>query len=96
MGKAIKFKEGKEKEVPAVNHYDNTARLQTVTKEDNELYYNLIKRWHEISGVPIVLNTSFNDREPIVETPGDGIKCFLNTNIDHMYFLEYGILLSKK
>lgn len=96
MGKAIKFKEGKEKEVPAVNHVDNTARLQTVTKEDNELYYNLIKRWYEISGVPIVLNTSFNDREPIVETPEDGIKCFLNTNIDHMYFLKHGILLSKK
>ena len=96
MGKAIKFKEGKEKEVPAVNHYDNTARLQTVTKEDNELYYNLIKRWHEISGVPIVLNTSFNDREPIVETPEDAIKCYLNTNIDHVYFLEHGILLSKK
>ena len=96
MGKAIKFIDGKEKEVPAVNHVDNTARLQTVTKEDNELYYNLIHRWNEISGVPIVLNTSFNDREPIVETPGDGIKCFLNTNIDHMYFLEYDLLLTKK
>ena len=53
------------------------------TKEDNELYYNLIKRWHEISGVPIVLNTSFNDREPIVETPEHAINCFLRTDIDY-------------
>lgn len=96
MDKAIKFKPGKEKEVPAVNHYDNTARLQTVTKKNNELYYNFIKEWCEISGVPILLNTSFNDREPIVETPEDGIKCFLNTKIDHLYFLEYDILVTEK
>jgi len=96
MDKAIRFKPGKEKEVPAVNHYDNTARLQTVTEKNNKLYYDFIKEWNKISGVPILLNTSFNDREPIVETPEDGIKCFLNTKIDHLYFLEYEILVTEK
>ncbi len=95
MDKAIKFLPGKEKQVPAVNHYDNTARLQSVSKNNNPLYYEFIKKWYDLSGVPIVLNTSFNDREPIVETPEDGLKCFLNTQIDHIYFLKYGVLVTK-
>jgi carbamoyltransferase len=96
MSKVINFKPEMGKKVPAVNHFNGSARLQTVTEQDNKLYYNLLKEWNEISGVPILLNTSFNDREPIVETPNDAIKCFLNTDIDHLYFLEYELLVSKK
>ena len=96
MSKVIKFKPEMGKKVPAVNHFDGTARLQTVTIEDNKPYYELLKEWNDISGVPILLNTSFNDREPIVETPNDAIKCFLNTDIDHLYFLEHNILVSKR
>jgi len=96
MSKVINFKPEMGKKVPAVNHFNGSARLQTVTEQDNKFYYNLLKEWNEISGVPILLNTSFNDREPIVETPNDAIKCFLNTDIDHLYFLEYELLVSKK
>jgi len=80
---------------PAVEHVDGTARVQTVNKEQNEKYYNLIHKFYEKTGVPILLNTSFNDREPICETPEHSIDCFLRTNIDYLYFPEYNILVSK-
>lgn len=96
MSFAIKFRDNKAKQVPAVVHYDNTGRLQTVEKTQNLWYYNFLKKWEGISGVPILLNTSFNDREPIVETPKHAIDCFTRTNIDHLYFYDFGILLSKK
>ncbi len=95
MSVALKFKEGMGEKVPAVLHHDYTARLQTVKKEDNEWYYNFIDKFRKKTGVPIVLNTSFNDREPIVETPEHGLDCFLRTNIDYLYFRDYGILVSK-
>ena len=82
--------------MPAVVHHDGTARLQTVTENDNKWYYNLIKKFQDKTGVPIVLNTSFNDREPIVETPEHAINCFLGTNIDYLYFYELGILVERK
>lgn len=96
MGFVIKFKEDVIDKVPAVVHYDGSGRLQTVREEDNEWFYGLLKKWHEKSGVPILLNTSFNDREPIVETAEDAIKCFLGTEIDHLYFFDEKILLSKR
>ena len=69
--------------VPAITHEDNTARVQTVTQDVNERYYNLIKAFDKITGVPMVLDTSFNIAdEPIVETPFDAIRCFLKTDID--------------
>ena len=95
MNLAMKFKEGMSEKVPAVVHFDDTARLQTVSKEDNEWYYNFIDIFRQKTGVPIVLNTSFNDREPIVETPEHALDCFLRTNIDYLYFRDYGILASK-
>ena len=82
--------------VPAIVHFDRTARLQTVTKKDNKWYYNLLVNWNEKSGVPILLNTSFNDKEPICETPTHALNCFLGTEIDFLYFADYGILASKK
>lgn len=92
----LKFKEEKKSLVPAVVHQDGTARLQTVRKEDNEWYYNLLLKWKEKSGVPIILNTSFNDREPICEDASHSIKCFLGTRIDYLFFPEYSIILSRK
>ena len=95
MNVAMKFKDGMSEKVPAVVHFDDTARLQTVSKEDNEWYYNFIDNFRSKTDVPIVLNTSFNDREPIVETPQHALDCFLRTNIDYLYFRDYGILVSK-
>ena len=96
MTQVIKWKKDKKNLVPAVVHYDGSARLQTVTKNDNFWYYNFIKKWERKTGVPIVLNTSFNDSEPIVESPEDALRCFLKTNIDHLYFFDYQILVCKK
>ncbi|MHA1987685.1 MAG: carbamoyltransferase C-terminal domain-containing protein [Promethearchaeota archaeon] len=95
MSIVIKFKENMKDKVPAVVHKDNSARLQTVTKNDNEWYYNFIKKWEKKTGIPIILNTSFNDREPIVETPEHAIKCFLSTEIDYLYFYDYQILVER-
>lgn len=69
--------------LPAITHVDGSGRLQTVSKEQNELYYNVIKRFGELSGIPILINTSFNIRgEPIVCTPQDAYKCMMGTGID--------------
>jgi carbamoyltransferase len=70
-------------EVPAITHVDGTARVQTVSRDSNLAYWQLIKRFEEITGVPMVVNTSFNDNnEPIVCSPEDAIRCFLNTDLD--------------
>jgi carbamoyltransferase len=69
--------------VPAITHEDNTARVQTVTREENERYYDLIKAFEARTGVAMLLDTSFNVAgEPIVETPEDAIRCFFSTDID--------------
>ena len=96
MSFVLKFNEDKAGKVPAVVHYDGSARLQTVSKNDNDWYHGLLKKWHQKSSVPILLNTSFNDREPICETPDHAIDCFLRTNIDKLYFYDYGISVSKR
>ena len=95
MQYVLKFKEDKKDLVPAVVHEDGTARLQTVSKEDNEWYYSFLTKWKEASGVPIILNTSFNDREPICENAEHAIRCFLGTQIDHLFFPEYNIILTR-
>jgi len=80
--------------VPAITHVDQTARVQTVTKEDNGIYYDLIKEYYKLTRIPVILNTSFNVAgEPIVETPEDAIKCFLSTRID---YLVLGDIILKK
>ena len=58
--------------------------------------YSFILKFKEKTGVPIVLNTSFNDREPIVETPEHAINCFLGTDIDYLYFRDFGLLVKMK
>jgi carbamoyltransferase len=96
MSFVFHFKEEVRDKVPAVVHLNGTARLQTVTENDNKWYYNFIKKWHKKSGVPIILNTSFNDREPICEFPEHAINCFLRTEIDYLYFYDEKILVRKK
>lgn len=70
------------KRLSAVNHEDNTGRLQTVTREENALYYDLISAFEKRTGTPVLLNTSFNENEPIVRTPEEAIDCFLRTKMD--------------
>ena len=82
MIKVYPIKEDKRKVIPAVTHVDGTGRLQTVSKEENPLYYKLIKEFEKITGVPVVLNTSFNENEPIVCTPDEALDCFLRTKMD--------------
>ncbi|MBI1983198.1 MAG: carbamoyltransferase [Acidobacteria bacterium] len=76
--------------IPAVTHVDGTARLQTLTRDRNGHFYDLVNAFHGTSGVPVVLNTSFNMAgEPIVETPEDAIRCFLSTEIDALLLGEF-------
>ncbi len=96
MGFVFKIKKEKLGIAKAIEHFDGTARIQTVREDQNPIYFNLITKFHEKTGIPMVLNTSFNDREPICETPGHSINCYLGTNIDYLYFPEFEILVSKK
>ena len=77
-----KIKPAWRKRLAAVNHVDDTGRLQSVTQEENPLYYDLIKKFEEKTGLPIVLNTSFNENEPIVCSPDEAIDCYLRTKMD--------------
>ncbi len=72
-------------EIPAVTHVDGSGRLQTVSREVNSRYYQLIADFAELTGVPVLLNTSFNENEPIVCTPDHAIECFLKTRMDALY-----------
>jgi carbamoyltransferase len=78
-------------EIPAVTHVDGSGRLQTVTREMNPRYYQLIEDFYKLTGVPVVLNTSFNENEPIVCTPRDAIDCFLKTRMDVLYIGNYAV-----
>lgn len=78
--------------IPAPLHVDGTARLQTVKPEANPRYWRLIKAFHQITGVPLVLNTSFNDNEPIVNRPEEALDCFQRTQIDALVLGDYLII----
>jgi carbamoyltransferase len=70
-------------QIPAVRHVDNTARIQTINREQHPLYYDLLKAFQARTGVPVLVNTSFNTRgEPIVCTPRDAIECFWSSPLD--------------
>lgn len=73
----------------AVNHVDDTGRLQTVAREENPLYYDLIRKFDERTGIPVILNTSFNENEPIVCEPSEAIECFLRTKMDVLVIGSY-------
>jgi carbamoyltransferase len=82
MVQAYKIKPEQRERIPAVTHQDGTGRLQTVERDVHPLYWGLLKRFGDISGVPILINTSFNENEPIVNTPAQAIDCFQRTNMD--------------
>ncbi len=90
MIKTYQVVEGMGTVIPAVTHVDNTARVQTVTELENPFYYNVIKEFKELTGVSVVLNTSFNIRgEPIVNTPIDAVRCYFGTGIDALAMPPY-------
>lgn len=79
----------KRKELCAVNHVDDTGRLQTVSREENPLYYDLIDAFRRKTGIPVILNTSFNENEPIVCAPAEAIDCFKRTRMDGLAIGPY-------
>lgn len=85
--------EDKRSIIPSTTHVDGTGRIQTVTREGNAVFYELIEAFRKLTGVPVVLNTSFNIKgEPIVESPEDAIRCFLGTQIDCLAIDDYLVL----
>jgi carbamoyltransferase len=85
----------KRSDIPAVTHWDYSARIQTVHREGSPLYHEIIRCFEELTGCPVIVNTSFNVRgEPIVCTPADAYRCFARTEIEYLY-LE-GFWLDKK
>jgi carbamoyltransferase len=82
MEKVFLIKKEKRSEIPAVTHVDGTGRLQSVDKEISPRYYALIEAFRKKTGVPILLNTSFNENEPIVNSPSEALDCYLRTNMD--------------
>ena len=85
----------KRTDVPAITHVDNSARIQSVSREQNQRYYDIIKAFYEKTGCPVIINTSFNVRgEPIVMSPKDAFNTFLNTFMDYLVLGNF--LISKK
>ncbi|HTB22793.1 MAG TPA: carbamoyltransferase C-terminal domain-containing protein [bacterium] len=82
MMHVVRIREAKRGALAAVTHEDSTGRLQTVTSELNPRYYALIERFGRLSGTPVVLNTSFNENEPVVDTPRQAVACYLRNDID--------------
>jgi carbamoyltransferase len=89
MVMAYKIRPKQRVRIPAVTHGDGTGRLQTVDRAVNPLYWKLISRFEDITGVPVLLNTSFNENEPIVQTPAQAIDCFLRTQMDVLSIGSY-------
>ena len=89
MMKVYKFKPEKQHLVPAVCHVDGSGRLQSINNERNGRYYRLIKKFHELYKVPMLLNTSFNENEPIVRTIEESLNCFLRTKMDLLVIEDY-------
>jgi carbamoyltransferase len=82
MLQVYQIREEKRAQIPAVTHVNGSGRLQTVTEAQNARYYHLIQAFRELTGVPLVLNTSFNENEPVVNTPAEALDCFLRTKMD--------------
>jgi carbamoyltransferase len=92
---AVSCKEGVEEKIPSIIHVDGSCRIQTVTEEENPLYYKIIKAFKEKTGVPIIFNTSFNlGGEPLVETLEDALWTLQQSDIQYLYLPEYGKLLT--
>jgi len=96
MLKVYKFNDGRGNVVPAVMHVDGTGRLQTVDEKDSPLYWKLIKAFEKETGVPVILNTSFNENEPIVCTPEEAISVLNRTKMDALVMGDCLVLKSEK
>jgi carbamoyltransferase len=94
MLKVFPIREDRRSMVPAVTHVDGTGRLQTVSRQTNPRYYALIEAFRRITGVPMVLNTSFNENEPVVCRPEEALDCFLRTKMDLLVLGDY--LISRR
>ena len=91
---AVNCKDGVAEKIPSVIHVDGTCRIQTVNREQNPLYYRLIEKFKEITGLPIIFNTSFNlGGEPLVETLEDALFTLSNSQLEYLYMPEYGKLI---
>ena len=82
MLKIFQARELAKRTIPSVVHVDDTCRVQTVNKQDNEEFYNLIDKFYQLTQTPVILNTSFNENEPIVLTPNEAFDCFDRTDMD--------------
>jgi carbamoyltransferase len=89
MVQAYRIRTSKRDRIAAVTHEDGTGRLQTVERNVNPLYWSLIDRFRQITGVPVLLNTSFNENEPIVNTPRQALDCFVRTQMDVLVIGPY-------
>lgn len=94
---AMNCQPGVESKIPAIIHEDGTCRIQTVTRDQNLHYYDLIREFYDQTGVPIIFNTSFNlGGEPLVETLDDAVRTLANSEIEYLYLPEYQILITVK
>jgi len=85
----FKIRPEKRAQLCAVNHVDNTGRLQSVARDENHLYYDLISAFDRKTRIPVLLNTSYNENEPIVNTPAEAIDCFKRTKMDVLAMGHY-------
>jgi len=94
---AVNCQPGIAEKIPSIIHVDGTCRIQTVNKDQNEHYYNLIKAWKEKTGLSIIFNTSFNlGGEPLVETLDDAVRTLKHSDIEYLYLPEYKKLITLK
>jgi carbamoyltransferase len=94
---AVNCQPGVEEKIPSIIHVDGTCRIQTVSEQDNPLYYQIIKTFKEKTGVPIIFNTSFNlGGDPLVETLEDALWTLQQSQIEYLYLPEYSKILKIK
>lgn len=82
MSEVLQVRQDKRHLIPAVTHIDGSSRVQTVSRQANPRFHRLIDAFRELTGVPMLLNTSFNENEPVVCTPHQALDCFLRTQMD--------------
>jgi len=92
MMQVFQINQEQREKIPAVTHVDGSGRLQTVHKETNPRYYQLISSFKEMTGVPLVLNTSFNENEPVVCTPEEALACFLRMKMDVLVMGDFFVM----
>jgi carbamoyltransferase len=96
MMQVFQIREAKRAQIPAVTHVDGSGRLQTVKQSANPRYHALISAFRDLTGVPMVLNTSFNENEPVVCKPEEALDCFLRTKMDLLVLGEIVVVREAK